>query len=139
MKDDMLQVLTRFHHEVLIPDVQRIVEVAIEKSVGSLRNEMYEHFDGIYARFDRLESEYQALKAGLSRVEARLALIENRLTLVESELKAVKAGLARLEMRISVLEEEMKQKAATQSQILELKQQIAILNGRVAELEARRQ
>lgn len=58
MKDDMLQLLTRFHREVLIPDVQRIVEDAIEKSVGSLRNEMNKHFDDMYVRFGRLESEY---------------------------------------------------------------------------------
>jgi predicted nucleic acid-binding Zn-ribbon protein len=100
---------------------------------------VYTLFDGVFLRLDRLDSEYEALKAGLSRIEKRLVFLEERLTLVESELKSVRAGLAQLETRISALEEDSKQKAATQSQIFELTQQIALLNGRVAELEARRQ
>jgi hypothetical protein len=70
MPDDLLQVLTRFHHEVALPDVQRVVEQivgdAISTSVGSLRNEMYDLFDGMYVRMDRSESELAAVKAGLA-------------------------------------------------------------------------
>jgi hypothetical protein len=61
MKNDVLQLLTRYHREVMLPDVQRIVEDSIDKSVGAFRNDMYSHFDAMHARFDRLESEYFAL------------------------------------------------------------------------------
>ena len=135
-EEDLFHTLMRFHREIALPDMQRLIDN--QTAVMDRRfDQVYTHFDGIYARFDRLESEYEALKAGLARVEETLALIENRLTLVESELKLVKTGLVRFEMRISAMEKDSEQKAATQSEILELKQQIAALNSRVADLEAR--
>lgn len=67
MKDDMLQVLIRFHREVVVPDVQRIVEDAIDRSVGSLRNEMRALFQGLNALFDRLlGSSMRASEKGLT-------------------------------------------------------------------------
>ena len=64
MKNELLHALTRYHHEMILPDVQRIVEDAIEKSVGPLRSEMYSHFDSVYARFNRLESVATAAGRG---------------------------------------------------------------------------
>jgi len=51
MKNDTLQLLTRFHQEVALPDVQRIVDQA----VGTLRNEMNTQFDGLFVRILRTE------------------------------------------------------------------------------------
>ena len=58
MAEDLIPILTRFHREVLLPDIQQ--------AVGELRQEMNArfrevngHFDAIYKRFDRLETEYQ--------------------------------------------------------------------------------
>ena len=49
MPDDLISILTRFHREVLLPDLQRVV--------GDLRAEMNQrfasldgHFDAIYQR-----------------------------------------------------------------------------------------
>ena len=56
MAEDLLSVLTRFHSEVVLPDIERIVDTRITP----LRQEMLAHFDAIYRRFDRLESEYAA-------------------------------------------------------------------------------
>jgi hypothetical protein len=57
--DDLIAVLTRFHREVLLPDVKRVVGQAM----GELRAEMNAHFDAINKRFDGLESEYHRLEA----------------------------------------------------------------------------
>jgi len=65
MADDLIPILARFHREVVLPDIQRIVGEA----VGGLEGRMNAHFDAIYQRFDRLETEYQMLVAGLRRVE----------------------------------------------------------------------
>lgn len=46
---DLFQTLLRFHREIALPDMQRMVEDAIKP----LRNEIYDHFDGVYVRFDR--------------------------------------------------------------------------------------
>ena len=54
MADDLLQVLTRFHREVVLPDLERVVDARI----GPLREEMLSNFDAIYKKLDRLESEY---------------------------------------------------------------------------------
>jgi len=65
-----LSVLARFHREVLLPDVERIVGSAVD----GLRDEMHALHDSSLVRFERLETEYEAIKAGLSRVERRLAM-----------------------------------------------------------------
>ena len=57
MSDDLLNVLTRFHREVVVPDIERIVEAKITP----FREEMLANFDAVFRRLDRLESEYQAL------------------------------------------------------------------------------
>lgn len=59
MADDLIPVLTRFHREVLLPDVKRIVGEA----VGELRTEMNAHFDELNKRFDRLEASAQVSRA----------------------------------------------------------------------------
>ncbi|HEV7487524.1 MAG TPA: hypothetical protein VGQ65_17795 [Thermoanaerobaculia bacterium] len=139
----MLQVLTQFHREVVIPDVERIVEEAINTSVGSLRNDMYSHFDAIHVRFNRLESEYYALKSWMSRLDERLARIESeiqsvnvRVSHVESELQFVKAHLVALEMRVADIEKKI-DRLATETELVEIRQQIVILNDRIAALETR--
>lgn len=153
MKNDTFQMLTRFHREVALPDVQRIVDQA----VGTLRNEMNTHFDGVYVRFDRLESEYYALKSWMSRLDERLARIESeveslnvrmdrvetevqslnaRMGRVEAELQAVKSNLVALEMRVTDIENKV-DRLATATELVEIRQQIVILNDRIAALETR--
>jgi len=63
--EDLLPILTRFHREVVMPDVKRIVGEAID----SLEQRINGHFDAIYQRFDRLETEYHMIVVGLKRVE----------------------------------------------------------------------
>src|SRR5258708_40256272 len=106
MKNDRFQVLTQFHREVILPDVQRIVDDAY----GKLRNEMYTQFDGVYMRFDRLESEYYALKSWMSRLDERLARIESevqslnvRMSGVESEVQSLNARMGRVETELQAV------------------------------------
>ena len=56
MADDLLGVLTRFHREVVLPDIERVVDARITP----LRNEMLANFDAVFKRLDRLETEYYA-------------------------------------------------------------------------------
>lgn len=58
--DDLIPILTRFHREIIFPDVQHTVGSA----VGALEQRLNVHFDAIYQRFDRLETEYHMLVAG---------------------------------------------------------------------------
>jgi hypothetical protein len=58
--EDFFPLLTRFHREIVVPDLQRIVGEA----VGALERRMNGHFDAIYQRFERLETEYQMLVTG---------------------------------------------------------------------------
>jgi hypothetical protein len=50
--EDLLPILTRFHRDVPLPDVKRIVG----DTVGALEGRMNAHFDAIYQRFDSLET-----------------------------------------------------------------------------------
>ena len=54
--DELWRTLMRFHREIVLPDIERVVKV----NVDPLRNEMLANFDALWKRMDRLESEYAA-------------------------------------------------------------------------------
>ncbi len=58
MSEDLLPLLTRFHREIVLPDIERIVGDA----VGALEGRMNAHFDEIYKRFERLETEQHQIR-----------------------------------------------------------------------------
>jgi polyhydroxyalkanoate synthesis regulator phasin len=106
MADDLIPILARFHREVVLPDIQRIVGSA----VGDIEGRMNAHFDEIYKRFDRLEAEYHMLAAGLQRVEDRLDAVEKRLDKVEQKLDrvALKSELLELKARVDGLQQQVR-------------------------------
>jgi hypothetical protein len=61
--EDLVQILTRFHREVVLPDIERIVGEAVDGVEGRMAT----HFDELHKRFARLESECP------QRVEERLS------------------------------------------------------------------
>jgi len=103
--DDILPILTKFHREVVLPDIQRIVG----ESEQRLRNEIRNAFDTLAQRLDRLETEYQMLVAGLKRVEERLDRIEQRLDRValKTEVQDLKARVEALERKIAEIDAEL--------------------------------
>ncbi|MEK6374260.1 MAG: hypothetical protein AABO58_16355 [Acidobacteriota bacterium] len=76
MADDLLKVLTRFHREVVVPDIERIVDSRFDSRLAPFRDEVLTNFDAVWKRFDRLEDEYQALRTAVHRVEERLEAME---------------------------------------------------------------
>jgi hypothetical protein len=65
--EDLLPILTRFHREVVVPDMKRIVGEAVdalEQRINARFDEINGYFDGIYQRFDRLETEYHCSSPG---------------------------------------------------------------------------
>jgi hypothetical protein len=55
MADDLLPILTRFHREIVVPDIERIVGASEQR----LRDEMRSLFDAQAQRLDRLESRIE--------------------------------------------------------------------------------
>jgi len=108
MGDDLLPILTRFHREVVLPDVQRIVDAA-EGRINARFNDMAGHLDAIYHQLERLESEYQMMVAGLKRLEERFDRLEQRLdrAALKSELVALKARVDALQGQVRLLEERL--------------------------------
>src|SRR5882672_2177961 len=96
--------LAKFHREVIVPDIQRIVGDVVSGSEGRLRNEMQGFHDSILKKLGDLETESAAIKIGLKRVEERLDLVEVRLGKVEDRLDGVETALRRLEERLSRVE-----------------------------------
>jgi len=128
MKNEMRQVLERFHREVFLPDFQRILDDAVRKSAISLRKE---------------KSEYSGLKSWVSYLDERLARVESevqslnvRMDHVESELQFVKSHLKALGMLVTDIENKV-DRLATESELAEIRQQIMILHDRIAALETR--
>lgn len=73
MAEDLFAVLSRFHHEVALPQIEAMVEGKLRNEISNLRGEFLTHFDSIYLRFDGLESQYQTLATAVARMEARSA------------------------------------------------------------------
>jgi hypothetical protein len=59
MSDELLTVLVRYHREIILPDIERVVARLINPRFDAIDG----HFDAIYQRFERLETEYLAIKA----------------------------------------------------------------------------
>ena len=78
MGDELFSVLMRFHREIVVPDIERIVG-RVDSKVDALRDEMQSNFDAVYKRFDRVESEHAALDAAVERVEHRVTAIEQKI------------------------------------------------------------
>ena len=87
MVDDLVQVLTRFHREVFIPDLREVLQTEIGAEVRSLRSEMLSHFDAIYQKLDRLETDSQEIRAAVTRLEERMGRVEGRLAVIQETLK----------------------------------------------------
>lgn len=54
--DDIIAILTRFHREIVLPDIQRIVGDAVGGSERRLRDEIHNAVDALAQRLDRLLS-----------------------------------------------------------------------------------
>jgi chromosome segregation ATPase len=98
MAEELLRVLTRFHREVVVPDIERIVE----SKITPLRNDMNAHFDAIYKRLDDLKSEYHAIAAAVARLEKRMDSLEK--SDARYEIERIKAQIVDLQQRIAHLE-----------------------------------
>jgi predicted nucleic acid-binding Zn-ribbon protein len=106
MGEDLIPILTRFHREIVLPDIERILGAAEQR----LRNEMQTGFDALAQRLDKLDVEYHMLVAGLKRVEERLDAVESRLDRVEQKLEkaALRSELLELKTRVDGLQEQVR-------------------------------
>jgi predicted nucleic acid-binding Zn-ribbon protein len=105
MGEDLIPILTRFHREIVLPDIERIVGATEQR----LRNEMQMGFDALAQRLEKLEIEYHMLVAGLKRVEERLDRVEQKLEKVtlRSELLELKTRVDGLQEQVRALEERL--------------------------------
>lgn len=101
MADDLFAVLSRFHREVVIPDLDSRVEF-LRSENAQLHREVLSHFDQMYLRFNRLEGEYHALSAAVARLEARGSSADD----FQIALQQLQAQVKELEDRLSRLESE---------------------------------
>ena len=97
--EDLIPILTKFHREIVVPDIERIVGASERR----LRDEVHTVFDALAQRLDRLETEYQMLVAGQKRVEDRLERVEQRL-----DKMALRSDLLELKTRVDNLQEQVR-------------------------------
>jgi polyhydroxyalkanoate synthesis regulator phasin len=97
--EDLVQVLTKFHREIVVPDIERIVSASEQR----LRNEMQTLFDALAQQIQELTTEYHMLVAGLKRVEERLDRLEQRL-----DKLALRSELLELKSRVDGLQEQVR-------------------------------
>jgi predicted nucleic acid-binding Zn-ribbon protein len=103
--DDLTSVLTRFHRELVLPDLERVVGAAEQR----LRDEMHSLFDSLAHRMGRLETEFEMLKLGFGRLEGRMDGVEGRLARIEEKVDrfALKSDLDTLKSRVADLQQQI--------------------------------
>jgi chromosome segregation ATPase len=138
-----LSVLARFHREVIVPDIERIVGGAIEQSDRRLRDEMHTLHGAVLSKLDRLEFEYQAIKSGLVRVEGRLDALEagqRELTATVHELAErlghVEQRLGRVEKRLDELTDAEAQEAV-RAEVQGLRSRVDALQAQIEAVQKR--
>jgi chaperonin cofactor prefoldin len=97
--EELVAVLAKFHREVLLPDVERVVNAAVGGSESRLRDEMHGLFDSLSQRLERLETEYHMIVASLKRIEERLDKM-----VLRSEFLELKARVDELQARMRTIE-----------------------------------
>lgn len=102
MSDELLNVLTRFHREVVLPDVERIVERVVDARIDPLRDEMLSNFDAVFKQLSGLKDEYHLLAGAVRRLEERMAAVEQQI-----EKLALRSELVELRDRVQVLEQQI--------------------------------
>ena len=107
MAEDLIPILTRFHREIVLPDMERVIDERITAS----ETRQNAHFDAIYARFKTIEIEYHLLLSAVREVEERLGLVERCLDRVEQKLtkQDAQAELATLKARVDALQLQIRQ------------------------------
>ena len=73
MGDELLPILTRFHREIILPDMQRLIG-DLRMEMNAKFDEVHGHFDAVCQRFDRLE-----LKARVDGLQEQVRTLEARL------------------------------------------------------------
>ena len=100
--EDLIPILTKFHRDIVLPDIERIVSASEQR----LRNEMRTLFDSLSRQIEDLRTEYHMLVAGLKRVEERLERLEQPMDKValRSELLELKARVDSLQGQVRTIE-----------------------------------
>ena len=70
--DELWNTLLRFHHEVFMEDLERILGHD-DFGIRAFRDDMRAGFNEMHRRFDRLHAIHADIGAGLARIERRLA------------------------------------------------------------------
>jgi chromosome segregation ATPase len=100
--EDLVPILTKFHRDILRPDIERIVAASEQR----LRDEMHTLFDALSGQIAELRTEYHMLVAGLKRLEERMDRLDARLDklALRSELEDLKARVDGLQAQVRTLE-----------------------------------
>lgn len=107
MAEDLAPILAKFHRDVLLPDVKRVVAEAVEASEKRLRDEMHTLFDALSRQIEELRTEYHLLVASMKRVEERLDRLDK--VALRSELLELKARVDGLQEQVRTLETRLDQ------------------------------
>jgi chromosome segregation ATPase len=109
--EDPVPLLARFHREVLLPDVKRVVAEAVEASERRLRDEMQTGFDSLARELTDLREVYHMVEGALKRLEERFDQLDRRLDkmALRSELVELKARVDGLQEQVRILEARLEQ------------------------------
>ncbi len=104
--EDLIPVLTKFHREILVPDIERIVTASEQR----LRDEMHTLFDSLAGELSSLRELFHMLDAGFKRLEERLERLEQRMDRVDARLDklALRSELIELKSRVDGLQSQVR-------------------------------
>ena len=77
--EDLIPVLTKFHREVVVPDIERIVGTVADGLERRLRDEIHTLFDSLAHELQALRTEYHMIVAGVEGFQHQVRMLEARL------------------------------------------------------------
>jgi len=102
-EDELWKTFLRFEREVVKPRMETLRD-DLRGDMRSLRNEMFDGFDGVYHRMERVETELAAITAALKRLETDVARLKAGEHLDRDTLRA---EVAEIKQRLSVVEKSL--------------------------------
>lgn len=128
-EDELIRPLTRFHREVFVPDLERIIDERFEQRLTPFIRETNANFDAVFERLDRLDDEMVALRAAVTHLEARMDGVEARLTVIERDLAALKTRVERLDEHMTAHAAEMSEQ---REELTNIKKRVAALERKLS-------
>ena len=97
--------LARFHRDVILPDVQRVVQEVVTESEKRLESRLMDHIDGLAHKVVNLETE---VRMGFSGVDTKMVEIKDQVDVLSGRVDVLTGRVDVLTGRVDDVADELR-------------------------------